>query len=86
MKEKTTATIRVIAGGALVVFGLLGLALPLLQGIFFLIIGLYILSLDSAWFRVRLERLVQKNVWVAAMYQKIDRAVRNFFGMHNENT
>ena len=46
--------LRLTAGCLLVVLGLLGLFLPFLQGVLFLLVGLYLLSLD--WPRARLLR------------------------------
>jgi uncharacterized protein len=43
-----------IAGWAFIVLGVLGLFLPFLQGVLFLMIGLYLLSLQ--WPRARLMR------------------------------
>jgi hypothetical protein len=82
--KKTIVALRTFIGWVFVFLGVFGLVLPLLQGIFFLIVGLYVLSLDSKWFRIKLEHLSQKNIRVAKLYQKIDRAIRNFFGMPDE--
>ena len=40
-----------IAGWAFIVLGVLGLFLPILQGVLFLAIGSYLLSLESPWVR-----------------------------------
>jgi hypothetical protein len=48
-----------VAGWAFVVLGVLGLFLPILQGVLFLLIGLFLLSKESAqarWFRQWLRR------------------------------
>src|SRR5262245_54359475 len=46
--------LRLTAGSVFVVLGVLGLFLPFLQGVLFLLIGLYLLSRD--WPRARLLR------------------------------
>jgi len=42
----------VLAGGwAFVVLGIAGLFLPVLQGVLFLLVGIYLLSRESSWAR-----------------------------------
>lgn len=49
-------TTRLILGWGLIVLGIVGLFLPLLQGIAFIVAGLALLSRDSPWARRWLER------------------------------
>ncbi|HEX9702421.1 MAG TPA: PGPGW domain-containing protein [Rhodospirillales bacterium] len=52
-----------IAGWTFVVLGVLGLFLPILQGVLFLLIGLYLLSRELAvarWYRQYLRRRYPK--------------------------
>lgn len=44
-------TILLILGWLFVVLGVLGLALPLLQGLLFLAVGFYLLSFEQPWVR-----------------------------------
>ena len=44
------------AGWFFVVLGVLGLFLPILQGVLFLAIGFYLLSLESPWARRFIEK------------------------------
>lgn len=46
-----------IVGWLFVVLGVLGLFLPVLQGLLFLALGLSLLSLESSWARRQLHRL-----------------------------
>ncbi|MFN3477522.1 MAG: PGPGW domain-containing protein [Candidatus Methylomirabilales bacterium] len=48
---------RLILGWGLIVLGIVGLFLPLLQGIAFIVAGLALLSRDSPWARRWLERV-----------------------------
>jgi uncharacterized protein len=48
------------AGWIFVVLGVLGLFLPILQGILFLAIGFYLLSLESPWARRFIEKMRQR--------------------------
>lgn len=45
------------AGWGFIVLGILGIVLPILQGVIFLLVGLYILSSVSPWAGRMLERL-----------------------------
>ena len=51
---------RRIIGWFLVVFGFFGLIVPLLSGIIFIAIGLYILALDSLWWKQKFEVLKKR--------------------------
>jgi uncharacterized membrane protein YbaN (DUF454 family) len=48
--------IRLTTGWLLIVIGVIGLFLPILQGILFLLSGLAVLSTESRWARALLER------------------------------
>jgi uncharacterized membrane protein YbaN (DUF454 family) len=47
-------------GWAFVVLGVLGIFLPILQGILFLLVGLILLSRESEWVQGHIERLREK--------------------------
>jgi len=59
-----------LLGWTLIVLGVLGLFLPVLQGVLFLALGLYVLSRESKWARHLFERL-------RARYPELDRRVRS---------
>ena len=46
-----------VLGWTLIGFGVIGLFLPVLQGILFLALGLYVLSRESRWARRHFDRL-----------------------------
>ena len=48
--------LRLTAGWSLIVIGVIGLFLPVLQGILFLASGLAVLSTESRWARALLDR------------------------------
>lgn len=64
-----------IAGWSFMVLGVLGLFLPVLQGILFLLIGLAILSTQYHWAR----RLVVK---VRRKYPEADRRMQRLLGKY----
>ncbi|HLG13154.1 MAG TPA: PGPGW domain-containing protein [Blastocatellia bacterium] len=49
MKAKLKRLVVWWLGWAFILFGILGLFLPILQGILFLLVGLYLLSTQSPW-------------------------------------
>jgi uncharacterized protein len=57
------------SGWIFVGLGLVGLFLPFLQGVLFLAVGIYLLSLESARMRLMRQRLRRRYAW-------LDRAMR----------
>lgn len=57
MHAKTKHVIKLVLGWALVVLGIAGLVLPILQGFLFLAIGLGILARESPWVCRHVQRL-----------------------------
>ncbi|KAF0135532.1 MAG: hypothetical protein FD153_2087 [Rhodospirillaceae bacterium] len=64
------------AGWGLVGLGVLGLVLPVLQGVLFLAIGGTILANESPWVRVRLYLLKRRYPQVAARFDRVVRRAR----------
>ena len=52
--------VRRILAGAVFTLGITGLILPILPGLFFIVVGLYILSLDSPRIEKRINMLREK--------------------------
>ena len=72
MKCNTLRAARIVLGVLLVLLGIIGLVLPVLQGILFIVLGLGLLSVDIpavrrwrerlvAWFHQRRERRRARN-------------------------
>jgi uncharacterized membrane protein YbaN (DUF454 family) len=59
-----------IVGWGFIVLGILGLVLPILQGVIFLLIGLYILSSISPWAARMLVRLREKFPRISDQFDK----------------
>ncbi|HEY7097630.1 MAG TPA: PGPGW domain-containing protein [Terriglobales bacterium] len=55
-----------VLGWGFVLFGVLGLFLPILQGVLFLLVGLLILSTEYAWAHHLLEKLRARWPWFAS--------------------
>jgi uncharacterized membrane protein YbaN (DUF454 family) len=60
MRSKAKRIAIKVSGWCFIVLGILGLVLPILQGILFLLVGLYLLSDDSPWAARVLHRVRKK--------------------------
>ncbi len=58
-----------VAGWAFIVLGIAGLFLPVLQGILFLLIGLFILLVEYPWAHRLLHRLKARFPKIAAQFE-----------------
>lgn len=59
-----------VVGWAFIVLGIAGLFLPVLQGILFLLIGLFILSTQYAWAGRLLDRLRERFPRIAEQFDR----------------
>ena len=57
MKQTVKKVVAIVAGWAFIVLGVIGLFLPIMQGILFIIIGLTILSTEYVWAHHLLAKL-----------------------------
>ena len=62
-----------ILGWVFIFLGILGLFLPILQGILFLTIGLILLSRESVWAAANLDWLKTKYPRFGAIYEEAER-------------
>jgi uncharacterized protein len=60
-----------IVGWALVLLGTVGLALPVLQGVLLILLGLYVLSRESRTARVLLEKLRARHPGLDAAVERM---------------
>lgn len=60
MKPRCKRILILIAGWSFVLVGIVGLILPFLQGVLFILVGLIILSSQYAWARRLLEKLRER--------------------------
>jgi len=49
MKKTMTRILVLVLGWALILLGIVGLFVPILQGILFILLGLWVLSRESRW-------------------------------------
>ena len=60
MRAKVKRLLMQLTGWAFIVLGIIGLFLPVLQGILFLLIGLIILSSEYTWAQTLLHKLRER--------------------------
>ncbi len=70
-----------IAGWFFIFLGILGLFLPFLQGILFLVIGLLLLAQVQHWPRRLLDRLKRRYPKLGGMVEKSEERVKGWFGL-----
>ena len=70
MKRQIKRAAMLVLGWAFILLGIAGLFLPVLQGILFLLIGLFILSSEYVWAHHLLLKLKRRFPAVAAQFDK----------------
>ena len=80
MQKKIKRVIVLTIGIIFVIFGVLGLFLPFLQGIIFLFIGLILLSFSSPKIRTLIEKHTNKYPHLFALIKKTENLVTKIFG------
>ncbi len=84
VRKAIKRAVLLVVGWAFIVLGIAGLFLPILQGILFLLIGLFILSSEYVWAHKLLQKLKQRFPKIAAQFdvakekaeQKMERLFR----------
>ncbi len=80
MKLKLKRILIRIAGVFFLVLGLIGLALPFLQGILFLVIGAILLSISSTRIRSWVESHTHKYPKTHEYFEKTERWLMKYIG------
>lgn len=70
--------LKLTAGWFFIILGILGLFLPFLQGILFLVIGLFILSQELPWAARLLEKLKQRFPKITQQMHAAEEYVKRF--------
>ncbi len=63
--------VHILLGGLLIAIGIAGLVLPVLNGMLFLLIGLILLSFESAYVESNLRRLAHRNKFLSKWYERL---------------
>ena len=69
-RSKWRRFLILVAGWFFVVLGVLGIFLPILQGILFLAVGFYLLSLESPWAHRKIEQMRMKYPRLGATFDQ----------------
>ncbi|OGI65623.1 hypothetical protein A3H53_00130 [Candidatus Nomurabacteria bacterium RIFCSPLOWO2_02_FULL_40_10] len=80
MQKQAKKVIILTIGVIFIIFGLIGLVLPFLQGIIFLIIGFLLISLYFPKVRAHIRRHAQKSASVLSFFDKTERWLAKFIG------
>lgn len=70
MKAQMKRVALLVVGWAFILLGIVGLFLPFLQGILFLLIGLFILSSEYVWAHKLLHKIKQRFPKIAAHFER----------------
>ena len=70
MKAQVKRVALLVVGWAFILLGIAGLFLPVLQGILFLLIGLFILSSEYVWAHKLLHKLKQRFPRIAGHFEQ----------------
>lgn len=71
--------IHVAVGAFLVLFGLIGLILPILNGLIPLLLGLILLSFESPYIAYNLKKTASKTSLTNRWYEKLEKWMRKVF-------
>ena len=84
MKKTIKRIFALVLGWALVIFGVIGLFVPILQGILFILLGLWVLSRESLWAQRSLHNLRLKFPTMDRRLSELQGKFRRF-GWHRDN-
>lgn len=70
---------HVLIGGFLVLFGIVGLILPILNGLIPLLLGLILLSFESPYVEYHLKKVAHTTEFTGRWYEKLERWMKKFF-------
>lgn len=79
MPRPIKRALLVTLGWIFVVLGVLGIFLPILQGILFLVIGFLLLSRESEWFQDKLESAKQRWPRFGEKFDRAEEAANRFW-------
>lgn len=79
MKSKLKSILIIITGWMFIILGILGLFLPFLQGILFILIGLYILSFESPTAKKILSIVKHRFPTLHKKFEEAKKKAKRFF-------
>ncbi len=79
MKVSPRTVFHISIGVLFVIFGILGLILPIINGTVLLIIGLIIISFENPYVEKKLFTITQRNKIIHSLYLKLEKIIRKIF-------
>lgn len=80
MRKKIKKILILSLGIGFILFGLIGLLLPILQGVLFLIMGFLLLSLYFPKIRFYIQKHAKKNKHSLSLVNKAEKWIAKFIG------
>jgi uncharacterized protein len=80
MKAQVKRVFMLVVGWAFILLGIAGLFLPVLQGILFLLIGLFILSSEYVWAHHLLHKLKERFPTIATHFEHARQRAERWMG------
>jgi len=80
MKTRVKKVLKLLAGWAFILLGVVGLFLPFLKGILFLFVGLVILSSEYVWAHRLLSKIRNRFPSVTARLDKATTVMHDWIG------
>ena len=77
-KSKIRIAIRIFLATILILIGLIGIIVPILHGISFLLAGLIILAIDFPYVERKLEKYVAKHIKIEKLYMKVKNIINKY--------
>ncbi len=69
----------IVLGFSLILIGVLGLILPILNGTLILLVGIILLSFESSYIEKILLKIVERNELMKKWHKKLDTLLRSWF-------
>lgn len=71
---------HLLLAAVLILVGITGLVLPVLNGLIFLLLGFILLSFESPYVEAHLSKLAHRNTVLGGWYEKLNTWMRKIFG------
>lgn len=84
MRARVKRAGMLAAGWGFIVLGIAGLFLPVLQGILFLLIGLFILSTEYVWAHKLLQKVKRRFPQIATQFERAKERAEAWMGRTKE--
>jgi len=79
MLENSRKALHIVLGCTIILIGIIGVVLPIVNGTLFLIVGLIILSFESDRLEKKLLSLTKRNNTLHSWHIKLEKILRKIF-------